>query len=611
MINNWKLRFVPLFYLLFFLSIAVIFVFFGFSFLKQTQMSLAEEILEKQAKSIKGIFPYKLLNEKKQLQKYTEDLGRFSRLNISIILPNGKLIADNHFNPDLISNQKNQPEVAQALKKGKGISERREIHGHGELLLYAVSLPSENDCQCVLRLSMSKDILAENQESYYISAILIFVIFFTIILIYTLVIFSHVMSSLRHIQEKTAILAKGQFDVEFYIDAPHEMVLIASCLNKMNHHVKNRIELITRQKNELEAILTGMAEGVIVLDELLIIREVNTAAEKIFARKKITVQGKKIMEAYRNVDLYDFVMEVNETEEQVSREIRLKLPRSSGMDFYSHTQSREFFIQLSGSKIPIGDSYSKSASFNGSKNFLVVLVFNDITQIKQLEQVRKDFVANVSHELKTPITSIYGYVETLLDSGLEDSSTAHHFLEIISKHTKRLTEIINDLLTLAYLEKNHKEKTFENNRINDIISTAASVCRLKAQEKNIKITKECSQEVFWNCESHNMEQALINLIENAIKYSPENTTVTIKCFIEQEKLFIDIVDQGQGISPEHSHRIFERFYRVDKGRSRDQGGTGLGLSIVKHIVLMHEGKISVQSKPGVGSTFRIILPKTS
>ncbi len=238
-----------------------------------------------------------------------------------------------------------------------------------------------------------------------------------------------------------------------------------------------------------------------------------------------------------------------------------------------------------------------------------LIVLNDITRIKLVETIRKDFVANVSHELKTPITSIKGAVETLIDGAIEQREIADRFLRIIARHSDRMDSLIRDLLLLYQLEyQDEGGLKDEMGALHSVIRNAVGICELKAQEKDISLVLECSERIVMRMNAPLLEQALVNLIDNAIKYSPEKRQVEIRATIETSEVIIEIQDQGSGIDTRHLDRIFERFYRVDAARSRKLGGTGLGLAIVKHIVQSHGGTVSVESNLNMGTKFTLKFP---
>jgi len=235
---------------------------------------------------------------------------------------------------------------------------------------------------------------------------------------------------------------------------------------------------------------------------------------------------------------------------------------------------------------------------------------HDVTRLRRLENVRSDFVANVSHELKTPITSIKGFVETLLDGAVHDPEDARRFLKIVAAQADRLNEIIEDLLTLSRLEGDTERAgiSLQPGRIRDVLQAAAATCQLKATEKNVEIELTCDDGLRVEINAALLEQAVVNLVDNAVKYSPGGQTVHVEAAKTPAEIVIRVRDHGCGIGPDHLPRLFERFYRVDKARSRKLGGTGLGLAIVKHIAQAHGGRVTVESVPGEGSVFSVHLP---
>ena len=267
---------------------------------------------------------------------------------------------------------------------------------------------------------------------------------------------------------------------------------------------------------------------------------------------------------------------------------------------FSLLTTGERFLQLHGTNLANGKT-----SRNGA-----VIVLHDITRIHRLEEVRRDFVANVSHELKTPITSIKGFVETLQEGALSKPEEAMRFLEIIARHADRLNAIVNDLLSLSRLEEDSEQRRlfFENAALRPELISAVELAKIKAEKKNITIELICDENITAKINSILIEQAVLNLIDNAIKYSQDNSTIKVIVQKQETEILISVCDSGCGIEKQHLSRIFERFYVVDKGRSRKLGGTGLGLSIVKHISQVHGGYVTVESKVNEGSTFTIHLP---
>jgi two-component system, OmpR family, phosphate regulon sensor histidine kinase PhoR len=362
---------------------------------------------------------------------------------------------------------------------------------------------------------------------------------------------------------------------------------IASALNLIERQLKERSGILTRQRQEYETIVGSMIEGVLAVDPDQKILSANRAAGQLLGIDSDSAVGHSLPEIVRNSELQKLVAKTQATGAAVAGETAV-------------TGFEERFLQVSCTVL--------RDLAGGDQGVLVVL--NDVTRLRKLEEVRRDFVANVSHELKTPITSIKGYVETLLDGALENREDAQRFLEIISKQANRLQSIIEDLLKLSSVEQEYErgEVILEPAKLVIVLQSAISACETQFKAKEIAVTLRCDGNLVASLNPPLFEQALVNLIANAIKYSNRGSVVDISAVKSGGIVRIDVSDHGCGIAVEHLARLFERFYRVDKARSRSDGGTGLGLAIVKHIVQAHRGQVSVASKVGEGSVFTISLP---
>ena len=371
------------------------------------------------------------------------------------------------------------------------------------------------------------------------------------------------------------------------ISRPEEIAGIADDLNSMGEQLRDRIETVEGQKNELQLILDNMTEPVLYIDRDLHLLRINGAAEKLFSISENEHRGKSILEIFMNNEFNNFAESLVEQGRSMEKVITLALPKLVHLEIHGTV---------------LFDSAAKDVE-------ALLLVMHDITKTKKLEEMRKDFVANVSHELKTPVTMIKGYVETLLDSPKRDPEKTSDFLRIIEKHSLRVEAIINDLLFLSGIEKSDADTlTLERIPAIDLITSAVSSSTPAAEEKNISIEVSCNEDIMMDVYPLLAEQAVINLVDNAVKYSDPGTVIKIKVSSTSDgKICLKVKDQGCGIAPDQQERIFERFYRVDKARSRDSGGTGLGLSIVKHIALTHNGTIEIDSKPGKGSVFTLCI----
>ncbi|MFH0828428.1 MAG: ATP-binding protein [Candidatus Omnitrophota bacterium] len=349
--------------------------------------------------------------------------------------------------------------------------------------------------------------------------------------------------------------------------------------------VNSKIAQLEKEKSHVQAILDSMIEGVIALDGGARIAAVNPAAAKIFQIADNQAIGRFFLEVIPNNAIYEIITEVLGNGEFLSRELDLVWP------------ARRIF-QVNASPIFEGDEVSGC-----------LLVIHDITEMRRLEAIRSDFVANVSHELKTPLTSIKGFVETLLDGAWKDKENAPRFLEIIHGHTERLNNLINDLLELSFLESGEMKLDKNEFDFKELADKTLLNFKARLNEKNISAGNKIPPGTKVNADSGKLEQALANLIDNAIKFSPEKSSINVYSESLDNRLKVIVEDFGPGIPAKHLPRLFERFYRVDKARSSELGGTGLGLSIVKHLIELHKGTVGVESVEGLGSKFWFIIPK--
>jgi two-component system phosphate regulon sensor histidine kinase PhoR len=497
----------------------------------------------------------------------------------------GVVLGDSDENPRIMENHADRPEFKEALSKGEGISIRHSPTLGMRMMYLAVPYEHNDEIVGVVRISIPVtdiDAALRNVYAWIIAAGLIIAVVAAII---SYLVSRTITSPLVQMQEGAQRFAKGDLGFRMAIPPTKELESLATTLNQMAVQLSDRIDLVTQQRNELEAVLSSMVEGVIALDIDERVINLNQAAAKILGTTADEAQGHIIQEVIRNSDLREFVSAVLTQKKTHESEITL---------------NNNVYLQAHGT--PLYDAQGNEIG--------ALMVLNDITTIKRLENIRRDFVANVSHELRTPVTAIKGFVETLQEGAINDAAAARRFLDIIGKHIDRLNAIIQDLLALSKLEKAaemHAIDLTEGN-VTEVLEAAIRNCTPEADAKGITLALDRSKECVAMIDPLQLEQAVINLLTNAIHYSATKSSVHVGIEEHPTGIVIYVQDQGSGISEEHLPRIFERFYRVDTDRSRTIGGTGLGLAIVKHIALAHNGHVTVESQPGKGSTFRIHLP---
>jgi two-component system phosphate regulon sensor histidine kinase PhoR len=363
-----------------------------------------------------------------------------------------------------------------------------------------------------------------------------------------------------------------------------EFVTLERALKSMAAELSSRIETAQAEGRRLEAVLNGMSEAVFAMDERLTLHMINRRARMLFGiQEDKEARGLSLLEATRSMEL-----------ERAAKDVLAgHTPRELEVRSHTAASGRRLRVFASSLEHPKG----------------VVMVLGDITRLYKLEQVRKDFAANVSHELRTPIQVIKGFAETLLDSPLRDRKRLRHVMEIIEKNALAMENLTNDLLTLVSLEdENVRRPDREDTDVGRLFEEASTSVKLRAVEKKIRIAARCPPGLSAKLHAALIVQALVNLLDNAVKYSPPSSKVSLEAAQNGAELVLSVKDQGIGISAEHLDRVFERFYRVDRSRSQDPGGTGLGLAIVRHIALLHQGAVEVESHAGEGSEFRIRIP---
>ena len=521
------------------------------------------------------------------LNKFSKALSSIIQNRITIIDVSGKVLLDTDLsisNPLELENHANRPEVRKALRGENSFEIRYSPTIKVNLLYVAVPLLKENKPIGVIRISMPLVQIKQEFETLRNAISFSFVIAFALSVFLGFLFINGITKPLNRIIYSAKKFSKGELKHKILVDSSDELGELARVLNEMSQNIEDKIKEIELQNQHLAAILQSMVEGIIVVDKDSRVISVNRPAEEIFEIKQEEVKDKLFLEVVSNNEIDDVISEVLRFGSFKSKELSLVWPIKK-------------VFKLDASPI-----------FENKEITGCLLVVHDFTEIRKLEVMRKDFVANVSHELKTPLTTIKGFVDTLKEGALEDKENALNFLNIISEHTLRLENLINDLLSLSHIESKEiiLKKTFFD--ICALVDNVLKSFQFNLDKNNIIVENKLNNPLLVFADKDKITQVINNLVDNAMKFNKENGSIKIYSLKEDSFVKIFIEDSGICIPKEDLPRIFERFYRVDKARSRDMGGTGLGLSIVKHIVELHNGSVGVDSIEGSGSKFYFILP---
>ncbi|WP_319562746.1 ATP-binding protein [Marispirochaeta sp.] len=577
-----------LFYLLILTLIVAVFVFGIVRFFSAAIFQQVESELKDTALMLKGLLFMAEERDRLDYDAFCKAAGKSGDTRITVIAADGKVLGDSHAEIESMNNHGDRPEVRYSMKRGSGTAIRHSASVGYRMMYLAISVKTDTGTH-VLRVSRSVEAVDEVISRTNRTVLLISLFFLILALFAAVRTGQWIRRPLRRLVDVASRLETGDLDARSDVGYPEEFRVLGHTLNAMARSLAKRMETVQRQRDEYQSVLSGMSEAVIVLDKSLQIVDSNPAAERIFLRTRNEMLSKPLLHAVRNLHLQKVAEELFSGSGPMSAEFPLT---------FSAGGERSLYLQVHGALIPNGESGQPRA----------VLVFTDITGIKRSEQVRKDFVSNVSHELKTPITSIKGFVETLIDGAAEDREVLSRFLGIIAKQADNMHAIIEDLLQLSRLDEQSLLLEDSPVEIELVLRNAFERVRESARSRKIRLEQEPGAGCRVRGNQGLLEQAVFNLLDNAVKYSEPGGEISAGVRVNEAVIELFVKDRGVGIPAEDLPRVFERFYRVDKARSRETGGTGLGLAIVKHIALVHGGTVSVDSTPGEGSLFTITLP---
>ncbi len=539
------------------------------------------------------------LSSTPQLQAAVRDLSTRALARVTVIDPDGRVLADSAVsdsNLATVENHRTRPEIQQAIATGRG-TDLHTSHTTGERTLYlAVGLSgaTQKNPAVFLRLGLPMTSFDREVAKLHRNLAIAFGIAFMIAVALSVWLAHSITKPLSDIAIAAQHLAKGDLGIRIRTGSRDEVGLLADALNHMTDQLRTKIDELSEDRSQLLAMLTSMVEGVMVLDRRGRVLQVNPALERMFDVTRTEARGHHCSDVFRHPQLDRLVSTVLATRMNEEDEILL------------HPSGRRLHIEASATE---SDRENEASA---------VLVFHDMTELRRLEIIRKDFVANVSHELRTPLTSIKGYIEALLDGAKDDPETSTQFLNIILKQSDRLNLILEDLLQLSKIESGQVLFKREPLHIPNVVERTLAMIKPLADKKGhrlVSFVRDNLPAVLGD--EDRLMQVLSNLLDNAVKYTPEKGTITVAAHpifdnagqsTAPMAVELSVTDTGMGISEMDRPRVFERFYRVDKARSRELGGTGLGLAIVKHIVEGLGGRVWVEANTPTGSRFVVKLP---
>ncbi len=523
------------------------------------------------------------------IDAWCKRLGSASAARLTMVRRDGLVLGDSHEDPAVMDNHGTRPEIEQAYAQGVGSAARFSNSLNEDGLYVALPLHHAGELLGVVRTSEPLTAVNAATAAVIRESLIGLILIALLATAVSAAIARRITRPINQLRAGAGRFAQGNLSARLPMPDAAELAALATSMNQMAEELDERMRVTREQHNELTAVWSSMSEGVVAFDRDGEIIHTNEAAAQLLNLADGFARGRSLYDALPQAEVKSLTDQLFEEGGPVEGDLVIEGPSGE------HRQ-----VNLRGAILRDGHGESMGGLF----------IFSDVTQLRRLETARKDFVANVSHEIKTPITSIRGYAETLLDGALADEEAARRFLRIIVRQSDRLTALVEDVLALAQIEeqKDRRSVVLEFTPVQPVIEAALHLCQPEADAKSIGLEAHFEPGLQAPLDPSLLEQAVVNLVANAVKYSSEGTCTRVRTYRSDDQVCIAVEDEGPGIATEHLSRLFERFYRVDKARSRRAGGTGLGLAIVKHVVELHHGHIRVTSSPGQGATFTISLP---
>ena len=575
--------FIP--YLLLILAGTVVSAFYGAAQLRSTYLSLTESSLYDECKLVSRLLIDDIKGKDYKKLKYSlNKLSSELNIRITIINPEGIVLADSDHNPAEMDNHATRPEVIDCQSGDYGLNIRRSDTLHQEMMYLSLMVNERGEGYGYVRLSISLQKLDDDIYDLYLRVAFGSVIAFFVAGLICYAIALRTVKPILKLTSAANILSNGDFLHRIHLDEAGEVDVLADALNHLGESIVELIERISKDEEELRAILSSMVEGVIALDSDRNIKFANESAGQLFDFSVQNSKNRHINEVIKNHEVLDLVINVIEEGKVKQKKVG------------ATTTALDLEVVV----CPL-----RSSGEDGG----VILVAHDVAESQRYQKLRSEFVANASHELRTPLTFIRGFLETLQSGAKDDPEKLDQYMNRIGHNVEQLINLINDLLQLSELEERPESPTRSEFDLVEMLKKLCDTLKPLAIEKNQTLDYIVSGDIKpINGFRSDMERAFTNFLENAIKYTDHGGLVTVRVSMAKDYVVVKVEDTGIGIPESEIPRIFERFYRVDKSRSREMGGTGLGLAIAKHVILSHNGKIEVSSKLGQGTSFVITIP---
>ncbi len=515
----------------------------------------------------------------KDIGAKVERLASASRARVTLIDAVGNVIVDSERTAVGMENHLNRPEIQEARVKGRGSAVRFSSTVGVDMLYVAVPIKEGGYVRLARPLYEVKQSIDSIYRSFFTALLLVIPLSLLVAFVFSY----RLTTPIKSMEEFTEKLRRGDVSGSLLVKTTDEVKQLADNINYLVVELQEKIRVADEERGKLVAAFASMTEGVLILDGEGRIEVFNRAFREMFAPRYGDVQGKTMIEAFRNLDLQNAFDRFKKTGGPTTEEITMGA-------------LNPVILDVSISSIP------------GEEKTMIV--FHDVTRLKKLEEMRVDFVANVTHEIRTPLTAILGFIETLQEGAIEQEGTAKKFLEIISRHARRLNRLVEDLLTLSDIELGEMKFFFESVYLSGIVENVLPVVAARAAEKKIAIVKEIPENLPpVRADRDRLVQILLNILDNAVKFTPDSGKITLSAAAEgDDYVVVRVEDTGIGVPADEIPRLGERFYRVDKTRSREMGGTGLGLSIVKHLIAAHGGRMEIESRLGRGTKVSLYFP---